>query len=327
MEILKKNLQSLANEIDRLIKQDLDGLGGLEPLLEEVLHYTVLGGGKRIRPLLVILSARFCGVNDENLGKLAVAFEYLHAATLLHDDVIDRADKRRGRASVSRKFGMVAAILTGDFLLARAMTLVGGYSGQNGLSIFCQATRDMVDGEFTQLAGNGRCDLLRPDYFKAVNGKTAGLISAACEVGAVYAGASPAVQKAFKTYGNSLGTAFQIVDDLLDYLGDTEKIGKKNGNDLIEGKFTLPLILAMEKLGHDDRNELQNIFKDESRRKQEFTKVVELVERAGGFEQAGQIARQFIADGKAGISFLDCKDQQAGEILAGLADYVLTRNQ
>lgn len=314
--------------IDATIENDLASLDGqLDPLLDEVLRYSLFNGGKRIRPLLVILASRICDGDENKLHRLAIAFEYLHVATLLHDDVIDQADTRRGKPSVNKQYGLVAAILAADFLLARAMTLVGELSGQAGLSIFCEATQGMVDGEFVQLRNCEQYELSEEKYFEAIQGKTAQLISASCEVGAVYANATKEQQLALKVYGSNLGAAFQIVDDLLDYLGDAKATGKQIGNDLIEGKVTLPLILALQNSKGTEKDKLFKLLNDESARETRFTEIVELVNIHGGFSKSKQQAELLIEESLHQLTLFKGCNVVAVEILTGLAGYVLARNK
>ncbi len=328
MDNIKELLAGEVAAVDKTIENDIAGLAAeIDPLLQEVLQYAVFNGGKRIRPLLVLLASRFCGKDDHKLPMLAAAFEYLHVATLLHDDVIDHADKRRGKPSVNVQYGLTPAILTGDFLLARSMTIVGEFTGQDGLNAFCKATRAMVDGEFVQLRNSEDYELSVERYFEAIQGKTAQLISAACEVGAVYGGADLKTRESFAVYGSNLGAAFQIIDDLLDYLGDAGKTGKAIGNDLVEGKVTLPLIYALQNAADEDRKVLLDLLDNETRRAESFDQVVQLVEKNNGFSQSLEKAQQLIADAVAHIESLHCRDQHAKKILLGLAQYILVRKK
>jgi len=318
-----------AEKIDAVIQADLARLkADSESLLAEVLEYGLLNGGKRIRPLLVVLSARISGCRDEGVYELAKAFEYLHAATLFHDDVIDNAMTRRGRPAVNQKFGMVAAILAGDFLHARSMEIVGEMVGQDGLRIFCRATAGMVDGEFMQLRNASETNLSKADYAEAIMGKTGMLISASCEIGALYGGASLAQQQALRLYGVGLGSAFQMVDDLLDYTGVQEKTGKRVGNDLAEGKMTLPLIEAISRADQEDREKLEKILCDQRSREQQFSTVHALIEKYDGYNATRSKAEKAVQDAIMALDiFTGRETEQVKGTFTALAGYVLTREK
>lgn len=317
-----------AQRVNDYIKSDLAGLrGSMEPLLCDILEYGLLAGGKRVRPLLSLMAGGLCGKRDEGLLRLGIAFEYLHAATLFHDDIIDRADFRRGRESVVKKFGPDAAILTGDFLHTRSMLLVTEAVGVEGLSKFYSATSAMVDGEFLQLRNASEYNLSELDYYKAVMGKTGVLIAAACELGAMYADATVEQVCALKNYGEKLGSAFQIIDDLLDYQGDTGATGKAVGNDLVEGKMTLPLILALTsatKTNSKDAQRLQQIIEDAELRASSFSEVCSLIEKHNGFIEAKSYAERDVARACAELEVFE-GDSVEKATLVGLAHYVLAR--
>jgi octaprenyl-diphosphate synthase len=318
-----------AEKIDVCMRADLARLtSDVDELLLEVLDYGLFNGGKRIRPLLVVLASRLCGKNDDGAYRLGVAFEYLHAATLFHDDIIDQSETRRGKQSVYQKFGTIAAILAGDFLHALSMATVGKFSGQTGLDIFCMATTGMVDGEFMQLRNAKRHNLSELDYYDAIMGKTGLLIAAACEIGAVYGGGDDRLVKALREYGVQLGCAYQIVDDLLDYQGDPGKTGKAVGNDLAEGKMTLPLILAMNRANTTDRNRLMEILRDNVRRSQCIEEVSMIISRYEGFDGARKRAEDAIENASATLgSFSGSSIKFERNLLEGLARYVITREK
>lgn len=313
--------------IDRIMKADIDShTQGFDPLLTEILEYGLFSGGKRVRPLLVILGARICGNNNPDVYNLAIAFEYLHAATLFHDDVIDRADTRRGRMSVSRKYGTVGAILAGDYLHAHSMALMGQYGGNAALAKFTEATRGMVDGEFVQMRNARKFNQSEEDYFSVVMRKTALLIGAACEIGGMYGGADPAQQQALNTYGVSLGCAFQIVDDLLDYLGDQQKTGKVVGNDLVEGKMTLPLILLMQRAEPAEKKWLLDLLSEEHKRQGHINDVKLAIEKYDGFTDARKKAENIIGQAVGALGVFDLEsNRESLDILHGLTQYVLSR--
>jgi octaprenyl-diphosphate synthase len=326
---LMSTVQAEAARIDAAMRADLDRLRpGMDPLLAEVLDYGLFNGGKRIRPLLVVLSARLCGTPDDRVYELAKAFEYLHAATLFHDDVIDNAVTRRGRPAVNRQFGLVAAILAGDFLHARSMEIVGDLAGGKGLHLFCQATAGMVDGEFRQLRNAAGTNLSEDDYAEAIMGKTGLLIAASCEIGAMFGGGSAEQQAALHAYGVGLGSAFQMIDDLLDYTGNPWKTGKAVGNDLIEGKMTLPLIGALARANPQDRRILEEIVGDQVLRQNRFEVVSELIAKYDGFGETRRRAEQAVAQANLILTMFSGEQHEKDrETLVALAGYVLTRQK
>lgn len=320
-------LKPEAEKIDNAMREDLQSIR--DALLSEIVHYALFNGGKRIRPLLCVLAANLCGRQDDSLYRLAMSFEYLHVATLLHDDVIDHAATRRGRESANTIWGNIPAILAGDFLHARSMFLVGDLGGRNCLEIICRATAAMVEGEFLQLRNTRNFTLSEEDYFKAIDGKTGVLIAAVCELGAVYAKADRHRQEALRLYGAELGLAFQVVDDLLDYLGDSQKTGKTVGNDFIEAKMTLPLIHALTHGNKQDRGRLLALLAgDKENRSSNLPEAVMLIEKYGSFQYAKQRAGQLIDAALARLeNFADDTAGPYKPVLQGLARYVLTREK
>jgi octaprenyl-diphosphate synthase len=298
----------------------------IDHLLAEILDYGLFNGGKRIRPLLVVFASRLCGNNgDDEVYRLACAFEYLHAATLFHDDIIDSSDTRRGSSTVNRKFGTTEAILAGDFLHAYAMSIVGQFSGNEGIRVFCEATTGMVDGEFMQLRHCENHNLSELDYHGVIMGKTGLLISAACVIGAMYGGGDREQILAMQTYGENLGCAFQIIDDLLDYQGDPSKTGKAVGNDLIEGKMTLPLILTLNNAADADKKYILAILADIGRRGESVDEVCGLIEKYNGFTLAREKAEAAVVTACSALQIFHKTALFESELLEGLANYVLTR--
>lgn len=327
-------LQVLQKDIARVndtIAADVDELQSTyDGQLTEILRYGLLGGGKRIRPLLTVICARLCdsscSSSADNIFKLAIAFEYLHAATLFHDDVIDQADTRRGQPSVYKAFGVEAAILAGDFLHARAMEIIGTYGGVECLQVFCRATSTMVNGEFLQLRNSRNYNQSEEDYLRTIEGKTALFISAATEIGALASSAGQEKRQALAEYGRNLGYGFQIVDDLLDYQGNVDKTGKATGNDLAEGKMTLPVIIAVQRAEKADRERLLAILQDEKKRVGAFSEVSELIEKYNGFQLTREKAKQFLH--KAALQLEGLTDEGGNlAILKTLAEYVLAREK
>ncbi|MEW6219991.1 MAG: polyprenyl synthetase family protein [Thermodesulfobacteriota bacterium] len=307
--------------IDQAMRQDLATVSS--PLLRQVLEYALFAGGKRVRPLLVVLTARLAGAREPVLAP-AMAFEYLHVATLLHDDIIDGAAKRRGRPVASAVWGATPAILAGDYLHARSLFLVGSLGGPACLAAVCGATAAMVEGEFLQLALAGQSLVGETDYRAVIQAKTAALITAACQVGGQLAKAAPEAVAALGRYGQGLGQAFQIIDDCLDYGGEEAVTGKATGTDFLEGKQTLPLILARERAPADDRQRLADLLAaDPAARRAALPWVTALIAREGGFAQARQQAATLVAAALADLGTLPPAPER--DLLAGLAGYVLSR--
>lgn len=325
---LKKLIAGETAEIDRYMRADLAGYErSLDPLLLEILEYSLFSGGKRVRPLLTVFSGRLCGSHDQALYDLAIGFEYLHVATLCHDDVIDQADSRRGRVSVNKRYGIVGAILAGDFLHAHSLDIVGRLGGPEALKVFSEATRGMVDGEFIQLRNSRNFAQSEVDYFAVIMGKTALLIGSACEIGAIYAGADSTQRNGLRRYGLSLGCAFQIIDDLLDYLGKPDRTGKRIGNDLAEGKMTLPLILALKHADRSDHQRIMAILEQEDERANHLDEVVSLIGKYDGFGGARKKAEAIIGEAReALVGSVRGSNSPSYTLLSDLADYVLNRD-
>ena len=323
------SIKNIAVRMEETMSTDLDQtLVDNDPLLSEVLRYALLTGGKRLRPMLVIISSRLCGRDDDDLYPLATAFEYLHVATLIHDDVIDHADNRRGLEAVGKKYGVAAAILAGDWLHAHSMYLIGSLTGKQGLDIFCDATAAMVDGEFLQLRHLSDTAVTEQQYFDVILRKTARLISSTCEIGALFGGGTPEQVTALATYGRKIGIAFQIIDDLLDYLGDQQATGKLVGNDFVEGKLTLPLIHALNHADKQERAALLKSIRGDRSRTDASAMAKQIMYDLGSFEFSRQRAEKEIEKGLSAIALFD--RSQHGEslsLLEGLAGYILTRDR
>ncbi|MDH4316753.1 MAG: polyprenyl synthetase family protein [Desulfobulbaceae bacterium] len=328
-EDLKIFAKQTSDEVENAMRSDLDQtLQATDPLLREVLTHSLFNGGKRVRPMLVILASRICGKNDQALLRLAAAFEYLHVATLIHDDVIDGAAERRGRPSLVQSHGIAAAILTGDWLHARSMQLISEIAGEHALNIFCRATTGMVDGEYLQIRHTGNIAITEEQYFSIIERKTGGLIASACEIGAIYSSASEPQRRALASYGNNLGIAFQVIDDLLDYLGDQKSTGKKIGQDLVEGKITLPLIRTLAKAAPEDLSLLQNLFDDPAKREAHFPEIKNIITQNGGFDSALATAVKSVRNAVDALTIFDEKPMDSSRaMLEGLAHYVISRKK
>jgi len=261
------------------------------PLIAEVGRHILLSGGKRIRPLLFILAARMCGCQGNNLSDFSTIFEYLHAATLLHDDVIDAANVRRGVSTANTIWGNQAVILVGDFLLAKALSLAVTTNKLKILQVLSHATTMMAEGEILQLLHTGNLKITEAEYFEVITRKTAILMSAACQIGAILGGVSEAQEEALSQMGLNLGITFQVVDDILDYTGDERQLGKEVCADLREGRVTLPLIHALAQATPADRERLEGIAQELT--PESAQELKDLLEQYGSLGHARAVARDY----------------------------------
>jgi len=231
-------------EVDRVIADRLDS--GV-PLVGEVARYIISAGGKRLRPVLLLLSCGALGYTGDQRHNLAAVVEFIHTATLLHDDVVDASTLRRGRPTANERFGNPASVLVGDFLYSRAFQMMVDADSMRVMQVLADATNVIAEGEVLQLMNMHDASLDEEGYLRVIRSKTAKLFEASARLGAILARQEPAIEEACATYGQALGTAFQVIDDVLDYAGNTAEMGKNLGDDLREGKATLPLILAMQR--------------------------------------------------------------------------------
>ena len=252
------------------------------PLVAEIAAYLVQAGGKRLRPLLVLLAARSCGDSSQHPVKLAVAIEFLHTAMLLHDDVVDESTLRRGRRTANAKWGNAASVLVGDFLHSRAFELMVELGNIDVMALISKATNGIAEGEVQQLTLLQNTSTSEADYLEVIYRKTALLFEVSAESGAVLGGASASEAAAYREYGRHLGLAFQLMDDWLDYEGTAQDLGKNTGDDLAEGKVTLPIILALKAAGASDRRILEQAITQPG--SVAFEDVRCIAERYGGIE-------------------------------------------
>jgi octaprenyl-diphosphate synthase len=284
-------LKELKTEIEAINKALVANLQTHVPLIAEVGRHILLSGGKRIRPLLFLLSARMCGCQGNHLADFSTIFEYLHAATLLHDDVVDAAAVRRGRSTANTIWGNQAVILVGDFLLSKALSLAVTTNQLKVLTVLAQATTRMAEGEILQLLHTGNLELTEAEYFEVITRKTAILMSAACQIGGVLGGVPPIQEEALAQMGLNLGITFQVVDDILDFIGDEKELGKQVCADLREGRITLPLIHALAQAGDADRQRLKEMAQDLT--PEMAPELRRLLEKYGSLNYARGLARRY----------------------------------
>jgi octaprenyl-diphosphate synthase len=243
-DLLRNLIADDMQAVDEVIRRRLQSS---VPLVSQVAEYIIGSGGKRLRPALVILAAGACGYRGVHHHQLAAVVEFIHTATLLHDDVVDESVMRRGRATANASFGNPAAVLVGDFLYSRAFQMMVEVQNMRVMEVLADATNTIAEGEVMQLLHVRNADVDEEAYLRVIHSKTAKLFEAAGRLGGIISGASSAQEAALAEYGMQLGTAFQLVDDILDYSGDLATMGKNLGDDLAEGKATLPLIYAMRR--------------------------------------------------------------------------------
>jgi|SRR5690554_235913 len=267
------------NDVNNLIISQLYSDVGL---VENIGHYLIEAGGKRLRPLMVLLCARALDYRGKQHLDLAVIIEFIHSATLLHDDVVDTSSLRRGRPTANAEWGNAPSVLVGDFLYSRAFQMMVAIGNMDIMSILSKTTNIIAEGEVQQLVNAKDPDLTEAGYLQVIKKKTAVLFAAACEAGAVIAQADATVCAALSQYGMEVGIAFQLVDDALDYSGAADALGKNVGDDLAEGKPTLPLIHAMEKANPADRELIRNAIRNGDA--SQLSQVVSIVESSGAMD-------------------------------------------
>jgi octaprenyl-diphosphate synthase len=260
------------------------------PLVDQVAEHIIAGGGKRLRPLIVLLAARACGYRGASHIDAAAFIEFIHTATLLHDDVVDGSERRRGRNTANAVYGNSASVLVGDFVYSRAFQMMAAIGSQRVMEIMSEATNIIAEGEVLQLMNAGDPDTTQQRYLEVIHRKTAKLFEAGAEVAAVLAGASPSQQRALADYGRHLGTAYQLIDDVLDYQSDPAERGKNLGDDLAEGKPTLPLIQALRLSGDDGVKRLIRSAIEQGGLEQ-LEVIVAAIESTGALEYTRRLAQ------------------------------------
>lgn len=314
--------QSDLQEVERWMTESL---ASEVRLISEIGGHIIGGGGKRIRPLLLICVAAACGGKGDGRYPLAAVVEFIHTASLLHDDVIDNAQTRRGRISANNLWGNQASILVGDYLYARSFDLMTRYGNERIIKCLAQATTAMAEGEVFQLTKVGDIGITEKDYLKIIEGKTAVLIAAACEIGAIIGEADEDSVKLFSRFGHAIGMAFQIVDDALDYAAEENNLGKSIGKDLDEGKITLPLIRTLSLISLQERERVREIIAKPTRDERDFLWIKDLIDRYDGIGYAIQRAKDFTKEGKESLKLISpSREVQA---LQTLADYITSRGK
>jgi octaprenyl-diphosphate synthase len=324
-------MSDLKHKILARVKSDLEAIEvaleqNLNPYLDlvsQIAGHILFSGGKRLRPLLMVLSARISGYSGSYDSVFSTIFEYLHAATLLHDDLVDEATLRRGKRVANSIWGNPAAVLVGDFLLARSLAIAAETELPEVIRVVSNITENMSQGEIHQLMRKGHLDLTETEYMEIIEHKTAVLFQGTCCSGALIAGVSPEKTKALADYGYNLGIAFQMVDDLLDYSSDTTILGKEVGADLKEGKLTLPVIYSLESAASRDRTLMENIIKNKEFSVNDFEVLIKMIDKYGGRTYTQGLATQYVRRAKESLTVFDHSETK--ETLLMIADYTLSR--
>jgi octaprenyl-diphosphate synthase len=324
-------LKDLKQRILSAVAEDLEAVEAalgtnLNPhfeLVRKVAGHILFAGGKRLRPLLMMLAARMCGYKGDHMAKYAVIFEYLHAATLLHDDVVDGGDLRRGAAAAHRQWDPPTAVLTGDFLLARSLSLAAHTGLPAVIHTIAEITEQMSQGEIEQMARKGDFTLTEAQYMDVIRCKTGVLFRGACRVGGLISTASDQRVEALGDYGDHLGLAFQMADDLLDYTLDTAALGKKVGADLREGKLTLPVIHTLQQAEGTDRQWMMELIQAGDFTPAQFQRLIGLLQDHGGLAYTRRCAAEHVQQAKNALSLFPASAERG--VLEDIADYAMAR--
>jgi octaprenyl-diphosphate synthase len=323
-DLKKKILSENGNDLEKIEAELSENLKPYLDLVSDVARHILFAGGKRLRPLMLVLSARLCGYEDDYAKTISTAMEYLHAATLLHDDIVDDAILRRGKTVAHSLYGNATTVLVGDFLLARALSICADSGKIKVMHIISDLTENMSTGEVHQLMRKGDVSFTEDEYLEVIRRKTAVLFQAACTVSAVIADAPEEKEKALADFGYHLGIAFQMADDLFDYTMDTAALGKEIGADLREGKLTLPVIHALKQASPSDRDQMIKIIENEAFTADEFNVLVDLLKKNDGISYTEKKAVFCIEKAKKALAVFE--PSQAKDSLLDIANYALARS-
>ena len=322
MDFVLKLLNNDIRLVEEQFRKDLDSR---VPLIRKVGEYVLASGGKRIRPMILLLSARIADYKGESHIGLASVVEFIHTATLLHDDVVDSAVLRRGQDSANAIWGNEASVLVGDFLFAKSFSIMVREGDLNILQTLSDATTQMAEGEVLQLVSTSDIDLSEEHYIEVVRNKTAILLAAASRCGALLGGCSQEKEEALAAFGMDLGIAFQFMDDALDYVAEQDEFGKESGHDLLEGKVTLPLIRTLSLCSMNEKRKVSEIIEKELLPREDLEYVIRLIHAYDGIGYTRQRAQALVDSAKDKLSlFADCEVKEA---MLRLADYIVSRNR
>lgn len=315
----------VADGMARVNTTILSRTGSDVAMIPEVANHLIASGGKRLRPILTLACARLCGYAGATDGdvKLAASVEFMHTATLLHDDVVDESDMRRGRVAARIKWGNEASVLVGDFLLGQAFRMMVEVGSLRALDILSAAATVIAEGEVMQLTNAKNLETDEAAYLAVIRGKTAELFAAACEVGPVLAGRPEAEQAAARSYGMNLGIAFQLIDDVLDYGGTSAELGKNVGDDFREGKITLPIVLAYRRASEGERGFWRRTLQQGEIGETDLETALDLLQRHGALEETVARAHYYGAEARAALDIFP--DGPVKAALIGAVEFCVAR--
>ena len=311
----------VAADMQRVNQVITDNLASHVVLINQLSQHIILSGGKRLRPMLVLLTAKSCDYEGDDDALLAAVIEFIHTATLLHDDVVDDSEMRRGQETASNIWGNEAAVLVGDYLYSRAFQMMVRAQSMHIMDLLSNATNTIAQGEVLQLLNVNDPDTSEARYHEVIYGKTACLFEAATRIGAILGNSDEETEDAMARFGKHLGTAFQLVDDALDYSADSDELGKNVGDDLAEGKPTLPLIYAMQQSGEQQANLIRDAIKNGGL--EHIEAITEIIKSTGALEYTFAQALAEAQKAKAAIEFLPSSEYK--QALMFLADYAVER--
>ena len=306
---------------DKLIKNQITSEVDRIP---ELSNYIISLGGKRLRPILTIACAKMLNIENNHHITLAAAVELLHTATLLHDDVVDESDFRRGKETSHVLWDNKSSILVGDYLLGKAFQLMVKTGSLQCLETLSNAAAIIAEGEVLQLVATNNINIKKSDYIKIIESKTAALFSSACEVGGIISNSPSEINKSLFSFGRNLGTSFQLIDDALDYSGSSDNLGKNIGDDFYDGKITLPIIIAFEKADENEKYIWKEIFQKKVRNEKDLIIVNNLIEKHKSIEKTIDLANKYGDDAKKDLSIFNESPIKKG--LVNLVDFSLIRD-
>ncbi|HEX2966310.1 MAG TPA: polyprenyl synthetase family protein [Syntrophorhabdaceae bacterium] len=318
MKLVEKDLQALELSIDKLLTTRIG-------FIREIVDYIINSGGKRVRPVLVMLSAKLCGYRGNRHIPFAAIIEFIHTATLLHDDVVDNARTRRGASTVNSVWGNEPSVLVGDFLYSRSFELMSKEGNHEIMKVISAATTALSEGEILEIIHTSNINTTESDYYEIIGNKTAVLFSAACEIGAILGDVPGPQRKALRNFGFNLGIAFQLRDDILDYTSYDSVLGKKVGTDLKEGKLTLPFIRTLKLATENEKTLAEEIIHKNSISQKDFEKIRKLIDKHKGMDYAAAATEKYLGNARKYLDQFPASKYK--DALLSLSDYMLKREK